>query len=145
MGLVSTWLNGIGLSRQVATFQAAGIVTPAALAELEVQHFEALGISDSDDRRKLFYLVQRIKMAVNKDKQHDNSVEDQVDAVISGSISKSLDETPETLEDEKKTETIAEETGARRRSKRLASSKKQESAPNNAKENLWRIFGENVG
>jgi hypothetical protein len=87
MGLVSTWLNGIGLSRAVSTFQAAGIVTPAALAELDVAHFEALGISDPDDRRKLFYLVQRIKMAVNKDKKEEHSVEDQVDAVISGTVS----------------------------------------------------------
>ncbi len=83
MGLVSTWLNGIGLNNAVPTFQAAGIVTPAALAELDVAHFEALGISDPDDRRKLFYLVQRIKMAVNKDKPKA-SVEEQVDAVISG-------------------------------------------------------------
>ena len=42
MGLVATWLNGIGLSSAVPTFQAAGIVTPAALAELDVAHFEAL-------------------------------------------------------------------------------------------------------
>jgi hypothetical protein len=83
MGLVATWLSGIGLSSAVPTFQAAGIVTPDALAELDVAHFEALGISDPDDRRKLFYLVQRIKMAVNRKKQED-SVEEQVDAVISG-------------------------------------------------------------
>lgn len=84
MGLVSTWLSGIGLSSAVPTFQLAGIVTPENLAELDVSHFEALGINNPDDRRKLFYLVQRIKMAVNKDKNKaDDSVEKQVDAVIS--------------------------------------------------------------
>eukprot|EP00934_Nitzschia_sp_Nitz4_P002179 Nitzschia sp. Nitz4//scaffold157_size52427//330//3656//NITZ4_006835-RA/size52427-augustus-gene-0.58-mRNA-1//-1//CDS//3329537440//2179//frame0 len=85
MGLVATWLNGIGLSSAVPTFAAAGIVTPAALAELDVAHFEALGIADPDDRRKLFYLVQRIKMAVNKDKTakaDQHSVEQQVEAVV---------------------------------------------------------------
>lgn len=98
MGLVSTWLNGIGLSSAVPTFQAAGIVTPAALAELDVAHFEALGISDPDERRKLFYLVQRIKMAVNKDKpKQDNSIEDQVDAVISNATLTKEEEPVETV------------------------------------------------
>jgi hypothetical protein len=95
MGLVATWLSGIGLSNAVPTFQAAGIVTPDALAELDVAHFEALGILDPDDRRKLFYLVQRIKLAVrsnkkkprprNNDEDEENgTVEEQVESMISG-------------------------------------------------------------
>ena len=98
MGLVSTWLNGIGLRSVVPTFEAAGIVSPAHLADLDVSYFESLGVTDPDDRRKLFYLVQRIKMAV-KDKSSDGSskgdgrggpsgravisVEERVDAVVS--------------------------------------------------------------
>jgi hypothetical protein len=130
MGLVATWLSGIGLSSAVPTFQAAGIVTPAALAELDVAHFEALGISDPDDRRKLFYLVQRIKMAVNKKKQQ-GSVEEQVDAVISGTMhlnssSSSPEEESDYFDGAKETKE-AEETNdsepaeGRRRSKRIAS------------------------
>lgn len=62
--LIRTWLQGIGLDYLETTLEAAGIVTVAALAELPVQHFGALGITTADDRRKLFYLIQRIKMAV---------------------------------------------------------------------------------
>jgi hypothetical protein len=87
MGLVSTWLNGIGLRSVVPTFEAAGIVSPSHLADLDVSYFESLGVTDPDDRRKLFYLVQRIKLAVSnkKDSSSKNviSAEERVDAVIS--------------------------------------------------------------
>jgi len=62
--LVGRWLEGIGLDYAVGSFQAAGITTPAALAELEVEFFSALGVESAEDRRKLFFLVQRIKMEV---------------------------------------------------------------------------------
>ncbi len=63
--LVKTWLSAIGLSPQIVdTFEAAGIVHPKDLAELEVCHYPALGVKDSADRKKLFYLVQRVKLAV---------------------------------------------------------------------------------
>jgi hypothetical protein len=144
MGLVSTWLNGIGLNNAVPTFQAAGIVTPAALAELDVAHFEALGISDPDDRRKLFYLVQRIKMAVNKDKPKA-SVEAQVDAVISGTIENPEDDPAEKKEEKREEKLVASPAPTRkknlppespepRRSRRLAA--KSEVMPKSpAKEN----------
>lgn len=145
MGLVSTWLTGIGLSSVVPTFQAAGIVTPTALAELDVAHFEALGVSDPDDRRKLFYLVQRIKMAVNKDKDKKESVEEQVDAVIS--LSNSTLRVPDehqVPEEQLSTNTTSgnrhttpkettTESVELRRSRRLAS--KQDDNSSNAKEN----------
>jgi hypothetical protein len=88
MGLVSTWLNGIGLRSVVPTFEAAGIVSPSHLADLDVSYFESLGVTDPDDRRKLFYLVQRIKLAVNNKKDSNSknatiNVEERVDAVIS--------------------------------------------------------------
>jgi len=97
MGLVSTWLNGIGLRSVVPTFEAAGIVSPTHLADLDVTYFESLGVTDPDDRRKLFYLVQRIKMAVKDERSGSKgygrcsngrdgssiSVEESVDAAIS--------------------------------------------------------------
>ena len=63
--LVQTWLSAIGLAPDVLeTFDAAGIVNPKDLAELEVCHYPALGVKNPADRKKLFYLVQRVKMAV---------------------------------------------------------------------------------
>ena len=76
MGLVSTWLHGIGLGYAFPAFRAAGIVTPAALAELDLAHYEALGIKDPADRRKLFYLVQRIKMATDKPSDEQQEIDD---------------------------------------------------------------------
>jgi len=63
--LVQTWLQAIGLASDVLlTFEAAGIVDPKDLAELEISHYPALGVKEPGDRKKLFYLVQRVKMAV---------------------------------------------------------------------------------
>ncbi|CAB9502396.1 Kinesin-like protein KIF2A [Seminavis robusta] len=87
MGLVATWLTGCGLSHAIPNFTAAGIVTPAALAELDLAHYEALGISSPEDRRKIFYLVQRVKLAVEKERKESAnsqpaSLEEQMDALI---------------------------------------------------------------
>lgn len=94
MGLVATWLAGCGLSHAVPNFTAAGIVTPAALAELDLAHYEALGVSSAEDRRKLFYLVQRIKLAVEKERKENAnkattpaSLEEQVDALVQATTS----------------------------------------------------------
>ena len=92
MGLVSTWLNGIGLGHAVANFKAAGIVTPSALAELDVTHYVALGVTDPADRRKLFYLVQRIKMATKQgedDQEHQEILDTQqeIESVVSRTLS----------------------------------------------------------
>lgn len=94
MGLVATWLSGCGLSHAVPNFTAAGIVTPAALAELDLAHYEALGVSSAEDRRKLFYLVQRIKLAVEKERKENAdkattpaSLEEQVDALVQATTS----------------------------------------------------------
>lgn len=70
--LVQTWLSAIGLAPNIIeTFDAAGIVNPKDLAELEVCHYQALGVKEASDRKKLFYLVQRVKMAVADDENED--------------------------------------------------------------------------
>jgi Kinesin motor domain/SAM domain (Sterile alpha motif) len=75
MMLVGKWLKGIGLDYAVPTFEAAGIVTAEALSELDpMVHFESLGVTRPDDRRKLFFLVQRVKQAQKSEKK-ENSVE----------------------------------------------------------------------
>jgi len=73
--LVQTWLGAIGLSTDVLqTFEAAGIVNPKDLAELEIGHYPALGVKEPGDRKKLFYLVQRVKMAVPETQENDEQV-----------------------------------------------------------------------
>ena len=67
--IVHQWLEGIGLNYAWHQFEAAGIVTPDALAELESQHFAALSVTASEDRRKLFFLVQRVKLALEQQQQ----------------------------------------------------------------------------
>ena len=100
MGLVSTWLNGIGLGYAFPAFRAAGIVTPAALAELDLAHYEALGISDPADRRKLFYLVQRIKMATDKPSYEQKEIDDIVSQTLNtgGGFSRDDDEEEDNVE-----------------------------------------------
>lgn len=145
MGLVSTWLNGIGLNSVAPTFEAAGIVTPTHLAELDVSYFESLGVTDPDDRRKLFYLVQRIKMAVNrKSPKKGDSVEERVDAIVSESFSahSSAKNTASNIErtdvaesvqdvtsEETKTTDLLKTDSEPRRSRRLASKTLKENHP----------------
>lgn len=74
--LVQTWLSAIGLAPHIVeTFDAAGIVNPKDLAELEVCHYQALGVKEASDRKKLFYLVQRVKMAVTEEEEEDGHEE----------------------------------------------------------------------
>ena len=66
--LVQTWLHKIGLNQSILdNFEGAGIVNPQDLAELDVSYYPALGVTEASDRKKLFYLVQRVKMAIPKD------------------------------------------------------------------------------
>lgn len=97
--LVKTWLAAIGLSPQIVeTFEAAGIVHPKDLAELEVCHYPALGVTDSADRKKLFYLVQRVKLAVPDDEKNDNNDDDNY--LQRAGEPTSVDETPDEPEDQ---------------------------------------------
>jgi len=142
MGLVSTWLNGIGLRSDVSrNFEAAGIVSPEHLADLDVTYFESLGVTNPDDRRKLFYLVQRIKIAV-KDKSTDNikrderfpngryssstNAEEHMDAAISSNFMiKNLDK-PDTKND-------SEIENAEEKSKNLLKDEKKKQSPRRSK------------
>ncbi|GMI11912.1 hypothetical protein TrVE_jg12532 [Triparma verrucosa] len=87
MGLVTTWLRGIGLSHCSAAFRAAGITTPSALSKLTLADYDRLGVVDVNERKKLFYLVQRIKMAVRESTAQDgdeNNPNEQSDNVRVG-------------------------------------------------------------
>ena len=45
----------------------AGIDSPRSLVQLELGHFEMLGVKSSEDRKKLFFLMQRVKKALEED------------------------------------------------------------------------------
>ena len=66
MGLVSTWLRGIGLAYAIPSFRSRHITTPQKLSLLTLADYDALGVKEVGDRKKLFYLVQRIRMAVKE-------------------------------------------------------------------------------
>lgn len=59
--LVASWLSSIDLGHAAANFEMAGIVTPRSLAELELVHYGPLGVKSAEHRKRLFYLVQRVR------------------------------------------------------------------------------------
>jgi hypothetical protein len=65
-GMIRQWLNEIELDADLDVvcdaFENAGIDTPHALISLDPSyHYDALHITSSNDKRKLFFLIQRIK------------------------------------------------------------------------------------
>eukprot|EP00574_Skeletonema_japonicum_P000204 CAMPEP_0201741134 /NCGR_PEP_ID=MMETSP0593-20130828/46657_1 /ASSEMBLY_ACC=CAM_ASM_000672 /TAXON_ID=267983 /ORGANISM="Skeletonema japonicum, Strain CCMP2506" /LENGTH=1149 /DNA_ID=CAMNT_0048235461 /DNA_START=88 /DNA_END=3540 /DNA_ORIENTATION=+ len=62
--LVQTWLTDAGLHHAVDNFRMAGIDSPRSLVQLELSHFEMLGVTQPEDRKKLFFLMQRVKKAL---------------------------------------------------------------------------------
>jgi uncharacterized short protein YbdD (DUF466 family) len=142
--LVYEWLAKLGLAEVAPTFEAAGIVAPKHLATLDVAYFESLGVTNPEQRRKLFYLCQRIKLAIEKSGRIlGDDTEECVDAVISESFIAKNDATvavqdyEATVEEEKKTDPakpiVAFESFnciERRRSKRLASKSQDEEEEN---------------
>ena len=104
-GLLSTWLNGIGLrSDVIRNFKDAGIVSPEHLVGLDAIYYEFLGVTNPDHRRKLFYLVQQITNSKSYTKNHSdkNRGEEDVDEVSSGIAKCTLDGSPYTEESLKK-------------------------------------------
>ena len=65
--LVQTWLTDAGLHYAVDNFMMAGIDSPRSLVQLELGHFEMLGVKSSEDRKKLFFLMQRVKKALEEE------------------------------------------------------------------------------
>ena len=66
-GLVQTWLTNAGLHHAVDNFRMAGIDSPRSLVQLELSHFEMLGVTQPEDRKKLFFLMQRVKKALTEE------------------------------------------------------------------------------
>lgn len=55
------WLARIGLEHAVPMFQAEGVTSPAALANLKTEDYDRLGINNDDEKRRLSELVGRVR------------------------------------------------------------------------------------
>ncbi|KAL9181961.1 hypothetical protein ACHAXT_012304 [Thalassiosira profunda] len=64
--LVAHWLRTAHLGHAVDNFAMAGIVTPRSFAELPLNYYEPLGVTEPEDRKKLFFLVQKVKEALKE-------------------------------------------------------------------------------
>lgn len=65
--IVNNWLHNVGLNHVVPTFESHGISNANDLVKLKLADYVSLGVVDSDDRKKLYYLIQRIKMEIGKE------------------------------------------------------------------------------
>eukprot|EP00956_Cyclotella_meneghiniana_P045390 scaffold365915_cov70-Cyclotella_meneghiniana.AAC.4 len=63
---VENWLTASNLGYAIPNFQMAGIVSPRSFVELELAYFEPLGIKKPEDRKKLFFLIQKVKSELKK-------------------------------------------------------------------------------
>jgi SAM domain (Sterile alpha motif) len=72
--LVEGWLQGIGLGYAISAFKEQDLLTPEDLSQLQLEDFEALGVVDLEDRKKLFYLTQRVRLAVDKKRASKRSL-----------------------------------------------------------------------
>ncbi|KAL3817794.1 hypothetical protein ACHAXA_005827 [Cyclostephanos tholiformis] len=72
--LVPSWLRSANLGYATANFEMAGILTPRSFAELELRYFEPLGVTDGDDRKRLFYLIQRVREELRREEEDGEEV-----------------------------------------------------------------------
>jgi hypothetical protein len=63
---VESWLTASNLAYAIPNFRMAGIVSPRSFVELELAYFEPLGIKKPEDRKKLFFLIQKVKSELDK-------------------------------------------------------------------------------
>jgi len=88
--IVENWLSQVGLGYAIQNFQMAGIVSPRSMAELKIDYFEALGVKKPEDRKRLFFLVQKVKAEVgnsgdwDEGEHHDEEGDDDGDETSAG-------------------------------------------------------------
>jgi hypothetical protein len=74
MRYIDQWLSGLGLEHIIPKLTEQGITTPKKLAQLSLRDmYEVVGIEDAEDRKKLFYLIQRLNTIFKKEQ---NSTEE---------------------------------------------------------------------
>ena len=70
--IVFEWLERIGLGYAVPYFKEKGIISPKALTSLTIKDYEDLHVSDLSDRKRLYELVQRVRLASRSVKQRSS-------------------------------------------------------------------------
>ena len=65
--VVSNWLTDVGLTHVIPQFESQGISNVNDLVKLKYQDYPSLGVIESDDRKTLYYLIQRIKIEIGKE------------------------------------------------------------------------------
>eukprot|EP01042_Synura_sphagnicola_P032592 gene32592-41915_t len=79
MRYIETWLTGLGLEYIIPKLKAQGITTPKKLAALSLRDiYEVVGVEDTDDRKKLYFLIRRLK-SILKSKSGDDGEDDEED------------------------------------------------------------------
>ena len=62
MKYIDSWLMGLGLEYIIPKLEAHGLTTPKKLALLSLRDiYEVVGVEDAEDRKKLYFLIQRLK------------------------------------------------------------------------------------
>jgi hypothetical protein len=63
MSYIDQWLTGLGLEYVIPKLKEHGITTPKKLATLSLREmYEVVGVEDAEDRKKLYYLIQRLQV-----------------------------------------------------------------------------------
>lgn len=75
--IVFEWLERIGLGYAVPHFKEKGIISPKALTSLNIKDYEDLHVSDLSDRKRLYELVQRVRLASRSVKQRSGAEEEE--------------------------------------------------------------------
>lgn len=66
MRYIDSWLTGLGLEYIIPKLKANGITTPKKLALLTLRDmYEVVGVEDAEDRKKLYFLIQRLHTILN--------------------------------------------------------------------------------
>ena len=62
MKYIDSWLSGLGLDYIIPKLEATGITTPKRLAQLTLRDiYDVVGVDDEEDRKKLYFLIQRLQ------------------------------------------------------------------------------------
>ena len=99
MSYIDQWLTGLGLEYVIPKLKEQGITTPKKLATLSLREmYEVVGVEDAEDRKKLYYLIQRLqtilkKEASKKESEAGSKRDDAKDSGGTGSSSSSSKET----------------------------------------------------
>ena len=93
-GIVCEWLERIGLGYAVDSFKEKGVNSPQALIGLTFQDYDDLKITALADRKRLFELVQRVRMAARAVKRNASDETAAQDTEDTGRARKSSSKSP---------------------------------------------------